>query len=168
MTLLTKTAAPEDRGLSHWPHRSTEEIADAVVWLVSDKSSYYIGRSLTLDGGLTAQRPFVQASDAEAVVAAEEEWSAGQAGTLSLSNRAPQFRTAAFGGTFHDNLGDFFAPIGLFRRKCPSLRGHILNVRRDPPLISECILNRAAAIAIRMVSEPSNRSPSRCQGSTID
>jgi len=34
-----------------------EEIADAVVWLFSDKSSYYTGQSLTLDGGLTALRP---------------------------------------------------------------------------------------------------------------
>ena len=36
-----------------------EEIADAVAWLFSDRSSYYTGQSLTLDGGLTAQRPFV-------------------------------------------------------------------------------------------------------------
>jgi NAD(P)-dependent dehydrogenase (short-subunit alcohol dehydrogenase family) len=36
-----------------------EEIADAVVWLFSDRSSYYTGQSLTLDGGLTAQRPSV-------------------------------------------------------------------------------------------------------------
>jgi hypothetical protein len=36
-----------------------EEIADAVVWLFSDRSSYYTGQSLTLDGGLTAQRPYV-------------------------------------------------------------------------------------------------------------
>jgi NAD(P)-dependent dehydrogenase (short-subunit alcohol dehydrogenase family) len=34
-----------------------EEIADAVVWLFSDNSSYYTGQSLTLDGGLTARRP---------------------------------------------------------------------------------------------------------------
>jgi NAD(P)-dependent dehydrogenase (short-subunit alcohol dehydrogenase family) len=34
-----------------------EEIADAVAWLFSDQSSYYTGQSLTLDGGLTAQRP---------------------------------------------------------------------------------------------------------------
>ena len=34
-----------------------EEIADAIVWLFSDKSSYYTGQSLTLDGGLTALRP---------------------------------------------------------------------------------------------------------------
>jgi hypothetical protein len=34
-----------------------EEIADAVIWLFSDNSSYYTGQSLTLDGGLTAQRP---------------------------------------------------------------------------------------------------------------
>jgi enoyl-[acyl-carrier-protein] reductase (NADH) len=36
-----------------------EEIADAVAWLFSDRSSYYTGQSLTLDGGLTAQRPSV-------------------------------------------------------------------------------------------------------------
>jgi NAD(P)-dependent dehydrogenase (short-subunit alcohol dehydrogenase family) len=37
-----------------------EEIADAVAWLFSDRSSYYTGQSLTLDGGLTAQRPMMQ------------------------------------------------------------------------------------------------------------
>jgi NAD(P)-dependent dehydrogenase (short-subunit alcohol dehydrogenase family) len=36
-----------------------EEIADAVAWLFSDRSSYYTGQSPTLDGGLTAQRPSV-------------------------------------------------------------------------------------------------------------
>ena len=36
-----------------------EEIADAVAWLFSGKSSYYTGQSLTLDGGLTAQRPYI-------------------------------------------------------------------------------------------------------------
>jgi hypothetical protein len=36
-----------------------EEIADAVAWLFSDQSSYYTGQSLTLDGGLTAQRPHI-------------------------------------------------------------------------------------------------------------
>ena len=36
-----------------------EEIADAVTWLFSDRSSYYTGQSLILDGGLTAQRPSV-------------------------------------------------------------------------------------------------------------
>jgi hypothetical protein len=35
-----------------------EEIAEAVAWLFSDRSSYYTGQSLTLDGGLTAQRPY--------------------------------------------------------------------------------------------------------------
>jgi NAD(P)-dependent dehydrogenase (short-subunit alcohol dehydrogenase family) len=39
--------------------RRPEEIADAVAWLFSDRSSYYTGQSLTLDGGLTAQRPHV-------------------------------------------------------------------------------------------------------------
>jgi A-factor type gamma-butyrolactone 1'-reductase (1S-forming) len=36
-----------------------EDVADAVAWLFSDKSSYYTGQSLVLDGGLTAQRPYV-------------------------------------------------------------------------------------------------------------
>ena len=36
-----------------------EKIADAVAWHFSDHSSYYTGQSLTLDGGLTAQRPMV-------------------------------------------------------------------------------------------------------------
>ena len=39
-----------------------EEIADAVTWLFSDRSSYYTGQSLVLDGGLTAQRPYVSAT----------------------------------------------------------------------------------------------------------
>lgn len=33
------------------------EVAEAVAWLFSDRSSYYTGQVLTLDGGLTAQRP---------------------------------------------------------------------------------------------------------------
>ncbi|MGA8620856.1 MAG: SDR family oxidoreductase, partial [Candidatus Sulfotelmatobacter sp.] len=37
-----------------------EEIANAVAWLFSDESSYFTGQSLTLDGGLTAQRPRAQ------------------------------------------------------------------------------------------------------------
>ena len=36
-----------------------EDVADAVTWLFSDSSSYYTGQSLVLDGGLTAQRPFL-------------------------------------------------------------------------------------------------------------
>jgi len=59
-----------------------EEIADAVAWLFSDRSSYYTGQSLTLDGGLTAQRPLAQATATEgpAVVPAKQ-W-AGPAATV--------------------------------------------------------------------------------------
>ena len=32
-----------------------EEIADAVIWLSSSKSSFVIGHSLLVDGGWTAQ-----------------------------------------------------------------------------------------------------------------
>jgi len=42
-----------------------EEIADAVAWLFSERSSYYTGQSLTLDGGLTAQRPMIEPQVAE-------------------------------------------------------------------------------------------------------
>jgi A-factor type gamma-butyrolactone 1'-reductase (1S-forming) len=56
-----------------------EEIADAVAWLFSDRSSYYTGQSLTLDGGLTAQRPYVtqHASDALLSSARDEKWRLG-------------------------------------------------------------------------------------------
>ena len=37
-----------------------DDVADAVIWLFSDQSSYYTGQSLVLDGGLTAQRPSVR------------------------------------------------------------------------------------------------------------
>jgi A-factor type gamma-butyrolactone 1'-reductase (1S-forming) len=37
-----------------------EDVADAVTWLFSEYSSYYTGQSLVLDGGLTAQRPFMR------------------------------------------------------------------------------------------------------------
>jgi NAD(P)-dependent dehydrogenase (short-subunit alcohol dehydrogenase family) len=36
-----------------------EEVAEAVVWLFSYRSSYCTGQSLILDGGLTVQRPYV-------------------------------------------------------------------------------------------------------------
>jgi NAD(P)-dependent dehydrogenase (short-subunit alcohol dehydrogenase family) len=39
---------------------SAEDVADAVAWLFSEYSSYYTGQSLVLDGGLTAQRPFMR------------------------------------------------------------------------------------------------------------
>jgi hypothetical protein len=56
-----------------------EEIADAVAWLFSDRSSYYTGQSLTLDGGLTAQRPYVtqHAGDALLSSARDEKWRLG-------------------------------------------------------------------------------------------
>ena len=56
-----------------------EEIADAVTWLFSGRSSYYTGQSLTLDGGLTAQRPYVTqaASDKLFQNARDEEWRVG-------------------------------------------------------------------------------------------
>ena len=38
------------------------DVADAVIWLFSDQSSYYTGQSLVLDGGLTAQRPTVRST----------------------------------------------------------------------------------------------------------
>jgi NAD(P)-dependent dehydrogenase (short-subunit alcohol dehydrogenase family) len=50
-----------------------EEIADAVAWLFSDRSSYYTGQSLTLDGGLTAQRPYVTQPGCEKGAVLEEE-----------------------------------------------------------------------------------------------
>jgi len=46
-----------------------EDVADAVAWLFSEYSSYYTGQSLVLDGGLTAQRPFMRT----AVVSAHDE-----------------------------------------------------------------------------------------------
>jgi short-subunit dehydrogenase len=50
-----------------------EEMADAVAWLFSDRSSYYTGQSLTLDGGLTAQRPFAQQSGSQSTAAPQQE-----------------------------------------------------------------------------------------------
>ena len=50
-----------------------EEIADAVAWLFSEKSSYYTGQSLTLDGGLTAQRPYIPQPVHQQTAALEEQ-----------------------------------------------------------------------------------------------
>jgi len=60
-----------------------EEIADAVAWLFSDRSSYYTGQSLTLDGGLTAQRPYVMQSASDKLVqnAPDEKWRVGPVAT---------------------------------------------------------------------------------------
>jgi enoyl-[acyl-carrier-protein] reductase (NADH) len=49
-----------------------EDIADAVAWLFSNRSSYYTGQSLTLDGGLTAQRPSIQQPVTERMAASLE------------------------------------------------------------------------------------------------
>lgn len=49
-----------------------EDVADAVAWLFSNYSSYYTGQSLVLDGGLTAQRPFIRTP----VVVADSETAA--------------------------------------------------------------------------------------------
>jgi NAD(P)-dependent dehydrogenase (short-subunit alcohol dehydrogenase family) len=59
-----------------------EEIADAVAWLFSEKSSYYTGQSLTLDGGFTAQCPYVTQSASEKLLqnAPDEKWRTGPAG----------------------------------------------------------------------------------------
>jgi hypothetical protein len=65
-----------------------EEIADAVAWLFSDESSYYTGQSLTLDGGLTAQRPIGQGPITECAAEAGEEWSIGQGRTASSDSQA--------------------------------------------------------------------------------
>jgi len=58
-----------------------EEIADAVAWLFSDRSSYYTGQSLILDGGLTAQRPYVMQSASDKLLqnAPDEKRRAGTA-----------------------------------------------------------------------------------------
>jgi A-factor type gamma-butyrolactone 1'-reductase (1S-forming) len=63
-----------------------EEIADAVGWLFSDRSSFYTGQSLTLDGGLTAQRPYVTqpASDQLLQNGRHEKWQVGLE-TLEIS-----------------------------------------------------------------------------------
>ena len=50
-----------------------EEIADAVALLFSERSSYYAGQSLTLDGGLTAQRPSLQKLDNKSIVVRPED-----------------------------------------------------------------------------------------------
>ena len=64
-----------------------EEIADAVVWLFSDRSSYYTGQSLTLDGGLTAQRSITQRSANESIAASPQQEAIEQA-ELPLSRPA--------------------------------------------------------------------------------
>jgi NAD(P)-dependent dehydrogenase (short-subunit alcohol dehydrogenase family) len=62
-----------------------EEIANAVAWLFSDESSYFTGQSLTLDGGLTAQRPSGQAPITECPERVEE-WSIGQGRIASFDS----------------------------------------------------------------------------------
>jgi NAD(P)-dependent dehydrogenase (short-subunit alcohol dehydrogenase family) len=55
-----------------------EEIADAVAWLFSNESSYFTGQSLTLDGGLTAQRPSGQGPVTKRAAEPGEERPIGQ------------------------------------------------------------------------------------------
>jgi A-factor type gamma-butyrolactone 1'-reductase (1S-forming) len=50
-----------------------EDVAETVVWLFSDSSSYVTGQSIVLDGGLTAQRPGV-APTAAAPTDAGDNW----------------------------------------------------------------------------------------------
>jgi NAD(P)-dependent dehydrogenase (short-subunit alcohol dehydrogenase family) len=57
---LTRVADPELRGLIEAGHPvgrlgRSEEIADAVVWLVSDASTFVTGQPILVDGGYTAQ-----------------------------------------------------------------------------------------------------------------
>jgi NAD(P)-dependent dehydrogenase (short-subunit alcohol dehydrogenase family) len=59
-----------------------EDIADAVVWLFSDQSSYYTGQSLTLDGGLTAMRPSIQQPQSGPAVVSLRERSSARAPRL--------------------------------------------------------------------------------------
>jgi hypothetical protein len=65
-----------------------EEIANAVAWLFSDESSYFTGQSLTLDGGLTAQRPTGQGLITECSDESEQEWSIEQGRTASSDSQA--------------------------------------------------------------------------------
>ena len=62
-----------------------EEIADAVAWLFSDESSYFTGQSLTLDGGLTAQRSHWRGLVTKPTAEPVEEQPIGQ-GRLASSN----------------------------------------------------------------------------------
>lgn len=36
---------------------TSDDVAEAVVWLASDKASFVTGQCLTIDGGLTAASP---------------------------------------------------------------------------------------------------------------
>jgi NAD(P)-dependent dehydrogenase (short-subunit alcohol dehydrogenase family) len=67
-----------------------EEIADAVAWLFSDRSSYYTGQSLTLDGGLTAQRPYVTSAANDKLLqnARDEKWRVGRADPSMTDDRS--------------------------------------------------------------------------------
>jgi NAD(P)-dependent dehydrogenase (short-subunit alcohol dehydrogenase family) len=65
-----------------------EEIADAVAWLFSDESSYFTGQSLTLDGGLTAQRPRAQGPITERAAERGEEQSIEQGRIASFDPQA--------------------------------------------------------------------------------
>jgi A-factor type gamma-butyrolactone 1'-reductase (1S-forming) len=73
-----------------------EEIADAVAWLFSDKSSYYTGQSLILDGGLTAQRPYVtQPAREKDLVSVNQSSSTARATGAVKMAASPRIVTAA-------------------------------------------------------------------------
>ena len=57
-TLQNDTGGLRERLLRKHPQRrfgQAEEIAEAVVWLFSDRSSFTNGHTLTIDGGYTAR-----------------------------------------------------------------------------------------------------------------
>ena len=63
-----------------------EDVADAVVWLFSERSAYYTGQSLTLDGGLTAVRPSSQRPPSEPRAVFLPEPTRERAGSLTTSS----------------------------------------------------------------------------------
>ena len=71
-----------------------EDVADAVAWLFSERSSYYTGQSLVLDGGLTAQRPFVRRAVESAKGTPREENDERAASMMQCIRRRRDTRSA--------------------------------------------------------------------------